>query len=94
MWPGLAIQYFNVSLTNKSDQSVTYHQVNSTFNDGVVSFMKEIQEEPSTCTEIVLGISAIRAYIFSTQQQSLDVFNVTASILPSCKLNNVGIQKH
>ena len=91
LWPGHAIQYFNVTYTNKSDGSVTYHQINSTFDDKVVSFTRNIQEEPLMCTEIVMTISAISAYSFSTFQQPLQMFNVTDRILPSCKLTAISI---
>ena len=62
LWPGRAIQYFNVSITNKSDGSVTYHETNNNFGDRVVSFTKDIQEESLMCTEMTVNISAISNY--------------------------------
>ena len=88
LWPGNAIQYFNVSITNKSDGSVTYHQINSSFSDRVVSFTKDIQEESLMCFEITVNISAISAYSYSTLQSPLQMFSVTRRVLPSRKLTN------
>ena len=47
--------------------------------------MKTIQEEPLMCTEIVVNISAISNYSFSTVKQPLQMFSVTDNILPSGK---------
>lgn len=47
--------------------------------------MKTIQEEPLTCTEIIVNISAISNYSFSTVKQPLQMFSVTDNILPLCK---------
>ena len=88
LWPGHAIQYFNVSITYKSDGNVTYHQINSDFEDRVVCFAKEIQEESLMCSEITVNISAISAYRYSTLHPPLQMFSVTRRVLPSCKLTN------
>ena len=88
LWPGHAIQYFNVSITNKSDGSATYHQINSSFNDRVVSFTKEIHEGSLMCSEITVNISAISAYSYSTLQPPLQMFSVTHRVSPSRKLTN------
>ena len=88
LWPGHAIEYFNVSITNESDGSVTYHRINNTFNDSVVSYGKEMQEEPLMCTDITLNISAISAYNYSTLQQPNQMYSVSAKILPSRRLNH------
>lgn len=85
LWPGHALRYFNVSFTNKSDDSVTYHRINSTFDARVVSFTRKIQEEPLMCTEIAITISAISAYSHGTLLQPLQLFNVTDRIFPSRK---------
>ena len=70
-------------MTNKSDGSVTYHQVDNNFTDRVVSFTKEIQDEPLMCIELIVSISAISNYSFiNTSQQPHKVFNVTDNILP------------
>ena len=89
LWPGHAIQYFNISITNKSDGSVTYHETNSNFGDRVVSFTKDIQEESLMCTEMTVNISAISNYSYSTLQQPLQMFNVTHRVLPSRKLIDI-----
>ena len=92
LWPGRALRYFNVSFTNKSDNSVTYHRINSTVDARVVSFTRKKQEEPLMCTEIAITISAISAYSHGTLLQPLQLFNVTDRILPSCKqaaINNI-----
>ena len=93
LWPGQAILYFNVSVTNESDGSVTYHQINSNFNDSVVSFKKEIQEEPLMCTEFTFNISAISAYSYSTLQQPLEIYSITTRTLPSRRLNHACAKK-
>ena len=92
LWPGRALRYFNVSFTNKSDDSVIYHRINSAFDARVVSFTREIQEEPLMCTEIAITISAISAYSHGTLLQPLQLFNVTDRIFPSRKqaaINNI-----
>ena len=88
-----------MSFTNKSDDSVTYYRINSTFDARVVSFTRKIQEEPLMCTEIAITISAISAYSHGTLLQPLhdQLFNVTDRIFPSRKqaaINNIaaGIQ--
>ena len=93
LWPGHAIQYFNVSVTNKNDGSVTYHQINSTFDDSVISFKLEIQEEPLMCTEFTFNISAISAYSYSTLQQPLETYSITTRTLPSRRLNHACAKK-
>ena len=85
LWPGRALRYFNVSITNKSDDSVTYHRINSTFDARVVSFSRKIQKEPLMCTEIAITISAISNYSHDTLLQPLQLFNVTDRIFPSRK---------
>ena len=85
LWPGHAIHYFNVSITNKTDGHVMYHKINSTFRDRIVSFAMEIQDLSLMCTEITVNISAISAYRYSTLQQPLKTFSATGIILlPSC----------
>ena len=82
LWPGRAIRYFNVSFTNKGDDSVTYHRINNSFGNRVFSVMETIPEEPLMCTEIIVNISAISNYSFSTVKQTLQIFSVTDNILP------------
>ena len=85
LWPGCALRYFNVSFTNKSDGSITYHRINNSFGKRVFSFMKTIQEEPLMCTEIIVNVSAISNYSFTTVKQPFQTFSVTDNILPLCK---------
>ena len=80
LWPGHAIDDYNVSFVNESDGSVTYYNINSNFSNSVVSFRKEIQEETMKCTEVTVNVSASS----SASQHDSDryFFSVTEWILP------------
>ena len=59
LWPGQAIQYYNVSITNTSDGITTYHKINSMFNDVTVTYTRQMPSEIFICTEIIFGVSAV-----------------------------------
>ena len=60
LWPGQRIDFFNVSLVNRSDGSVTCYRVNTTFNDPVVSLTVDFADRGnSTCTELRFDIVAV-----------------------------------
>ena len=85
LWPGERIQYYSISFTNKSDSSITYYRVNSSYSNQVVQFTRQIQMLMCIGAEFMFGISAI------STSKSLQVFNVTGQILPSCELKVHGI---
>ena len=76
LWPGQRIQYYNISLVNKTDGIVAYYRVNSTFSDQLVTFV--YQNEKCTSTEIEFRISAV-----GVSGLLVPVFNDTEWILPS-----------
>ena len=57
LWPGEAIQYYDVFVTNEERESV-YHRVNTTFSDALVSLtVKTLLDQ--TCRELEFSISAV-----------------------------------
>ena len=79
LWPGRRIQYYNISFVNKTDGSIAYYRVNSTFSDQLVIFTRMIyQNEKCTETEIEFTISAV-----GVSGLLVPVFNSTEWILPS-----------
>ena len=61
LWPGHAIQYYNVSFMNKTDGSVTYRTVHSAYSDGTVMYSRQIPTEILSCTQVTFGVSAMNA---------------------------------
>lgn len=76
LWPGHAIQYHNISFSNNTDGSITYHTVASVYSDGTVAYTRQIPTEVLTCTEITFGVSAM-----NTSGFTLETF-----VVSSCKL--------
>lgn len=81
LWPGEHIQYFNLSVENKRDGSLVYHQVNYIYNESVVHFYMKLNEseilETLTCTEMSFVISAVNTVGMLPQ-----TFNLSDWILP------------
>ena len=59
LWPGKHIEYFNISVMNMSDCSITYHRVNASFDENVVSLALEFGYPTIVCTEFVFEINAV-----------------------------------
>lgn len=60
LWPGQQIHHFNVSLMNRSDDSITYFRVNATFSDAVVPLTVDFGNQgASLCSELIFEISAV-----------------------------------
>lgn len=80
LWPGQRIDYYNISFINKSDSSIAYYTVNSTFRDRVVKFTRMIHENDIMCkrTEIEFFISA-----FNVSGYPLPSFNISDWITPT-----------
>ena len=76
LWPGHVIQYHNVSFTNKTDGSVTYHTIDSVYSDGTVTYTRQMPAEILTCTEVTFGVSAMNTSGFALEE----------FIVSSCKL--------
>ena len=81
LWPGKRIHHYNVFFTSKTQYTFTYYQVNSSYNDQVVSLTKKINQNESLCTEIVFFISA---FDISASEQ-LQTFITSEQIRPSSK---------
>lgn len=86
LWPGRAIQSYDIILlfVNETDESATYHKINSSFSDRVVSFTKELQEESiMKCTKITVNVTALSARKQQQVRNDLNTFSVSKWILPS-----------
>ena len=57
LWTGHHIKYYTVSITNKTDGTVTYNHINATFSDSVVAF--EMKHQHYECTEFVFLLFAV-----------------------------------
>ena len=75
LWPGQAIEYYNVSLMIEKDGSVYSQRVNSTFSDPLVSYIQQMSGERLSCTSFTFYITAI-----NSSGSSFQTFNIT-----SCK---------
>ena len=71
LWPGYSIHFYNISIQNRDNDHVFYHQINAEFDDKIVDFTF-IQEQQNNCSEFTFGISAI-----STDSRELSTAYVT-----------------
>ena len=71
LWPGHAIQYYSVFITNMTDGITTYHKVNSRYNDVTVTYTRQIPADIFTCTEITFGVSAVNQSGFALHNFTL-----------------------
>ena len=76
LWPGEAIQYYDVFVINEERES-EYHRVNTTFSDAVVS-LTVMSQRDQMCSELEFSISAI-----SYSDTKLPPFTVHGGYLPS-----------
>lgn len=83
LWPGVAIDYYNVSVRNTSDQfgGITYYQVNTTFSEAVVMFTFS-SEDSQNCTLFSFGIVAVRKQ-HSLEQEGLRDFSIAGGFASS-----------
>ena len=81
LWPGRAIEYYNVSLVLESDGSIYSERINSTFSDPLVSYT-----QPSlSCTSFTFYITAI-----TSSGSAFQTFNITyCKQCHSIKFNNM-----
>lgn len=85
LWPGQQTDYFNVSLTNRSDDSITYHNVNATFSDAAVSLTIDFGSQgASLCSELILEISAVFGLA------SLPTYSISVQYQPCECISNFG----
>ena len=75
LWPGHRIQYYIVSVTNRSDGNMTHHRVNTSFSDSLVTFSVRSLNTPSmlSCMGIAFSISAIDG----SSSQQMQTFNIS-----------------
>lgn len=89
LWPGQQIDYFNVSLANRSDDNVTHHRVDATFSDEVVSLTFDFGNQgASLCSELILEISAVFGLA------NLPGYNVSLQYQPCKCINNFGYRRN
>ena len=85
LWPGHRIQYYNISITNKTDGSMKHHRVDTSFCDSLVAFSIRSLNTPSmlSCMEIVFSISAFDG----SSSEQIQIFNISdwLWIFPSSK---------
>ena len=75
LWPGRAIEYYNVSLVLESDGSVYSERINSTFSDPLVSYTQPVSSESLSCASFTFYITAI-----NSSGSAFQTFSIT-----SCK---------
>ena len=88
LWPGNRIQYYNITFTNRSTGSISYSRMNSTYNDQIVTFAREIQIQICSSTELKICISAISSV------ELLESFCVADRLLPLRKQVLISIYEH
>ena len=81
LWPGLSINYYNISI-NIPVKNEVFYDVNATFSDVVVSFLKvsDNTTETQSCNEMLFSISAIT---YNGTDSELPSFNVVGGYIQS-----------
>ena len=82
LWPGHSIEYYNISVTNPSNVNTTYHRVNTTYSDALVSFPFSSQVNQN-CMEFLFVISAVKKQ--SDSEEDLEDISVVGGF-PTGKL--------
>ena len=97
LWPGQRIQCWNITVTNKNDGNSSYHTLNSSFIDPIISFSMSwscLQLSTMTCIEVIFSISPVSEAVPKVMQ----TVNVSDWIWNSGIANYynqcVGVSKH
>ena len=81
LWPGSAIDFYNVSIINNGTGTVHFERENASFDDRVVNYT--LQGDDQNCTHYTVGILAV------TGSASLSTVYVTGGFsLRKCMVNN------
>ena len=85
LWPGYNIDYFVVSIINKTgDHLIAVNRINATFNDVISTLSKRLSDEHAKdCNEFTFSISAFSDYHGAHPQ----IFNVTGGFPSGEKIN-------
>ena len=77
LWPGERIHQYNVSVTNKNDESISHHLINTSFTDPIVSFSMSSTSLP--CNGIMFSISPVTelTQTFNISDWIWSVFNLS-----------------